>query len=390
MVSIQQNERLTRVGKGTPAGEMMRRYWWPIGISEHLRDAATFVRLLGEDLVLFRDGKGRPGVLASQCSHRRANLCLGTVEPDGLRCRYHGWKFATDGTLIEIPGEPDEKRIRSRVKQPAFPVIEQAGIIFTYLGSEPVPLLPQYDFLLAEGERRIQIGGFSRSNWLQCVENGMDPTHVTFTHGDVLTDLGAIPDRVEFEETDQGFVHKTFRPGPRKGTAFFREQHLFMPGIVVSGAGKRLIEGGDATTYGLMVRWTVPIDDEESMMVNIIFKPAECPGRLIKDMNPALFGRWEALKVEPFKEYRGDKPQPLGYRIPVSIPIQDATLLDSMGPIADRQNEFLAFGDEAIVRMRRMYLNAIDTTEQGRDPPAVFRKPGLFRVPANERMVEVA
>lgn len=388
MLSHEHNERLTRVGKGTPAGEFLRRYWWPIGISQDLGDRATFIRLLGEDLVLFRSGDGKLGVLESQCAHRRANLCLGEVEADGIRCRYHGWKYANDGTLLEVPGEANPARLMARIKQVAYPVIEQAGVIFTYLGPQPVPLLPQYDFLFAPGERRTQISGFSLSNWLQCVENGMDPTHVTFSHGDVLTDLGSIPGRVEFDETDQGYIHKTFRPGPRPGTSFYREQHLFMPGIVVSGAGKRLLLDGDITSSASLVRWTVPIDDDESMMINMTYKPAESPGRINPSPDPALFGRWEATKVEPFKEYRNSSsPKSLGYHIPVSIPAQDATLLDSMGPISDRENENLAFGDKGISGMRRMYMAAIDATLAGRDPPAVFREPCLIRVPANERMV---
>src|SRR6185312_1329823 len=137
MLTKEQNEALCRVGGGTPTGEMLRRYWWPVGIAADLRDRATFVRLLGEDLVLFRDGIGRPGLLAAHCSHRGANLCLGTVEHDGLRCRYHGWKYDADGQLLDAPGEPNAGRIAQRVRQPAYPVMEIAGMILAYLGPAP-------------------------------------------------------------------------------------------------------------------------------------------------------------------------------------------------------------------------------------------------------------
>ena len=100
----EENEILTQVGRGTPMGELLRRYWWPVGISADLKDKPTFIRLLGEDLVLFRDGKGRPGVLGALCSHRRANLCLGNVEEKGIRCRYHGWLYDTDGNVLDWRG----------------------------------------------------------------------------------------------------------------------------------------------------------------------------------------------------------------------------------------------------------------------------------------------
>ena len=385
MLSREDNAVLTRVGPGTPAGNMLRRYWWPVGIAADLKDKPTFIRVLGEDLVLFRDGN-RIGLLAARCAHRRANLCLGSVEQGGLRCRYHGWKYAPDGQLVDIPGEASADRIMKRVRQTAYPVLEHAGLLLAYLGPQPTPVLPQYDFLAAEGERIVEINGFSRSNWLQCVENGIDPTHVSFAHRDALPEFEQIPNDIRFEYTARGMVHKTYRPGPRPDTTFYREHHLVLPTISVTGAAQRLVEGGTGTP-AVSARWTVPIDDHESMMVMIVYKPADNTGRFKPKQGQAHFTRWEALQVAPYGEYRGGQPQPLGYPMPKGIPPQDASILDSMGPISDRENENLVAGDEAIVMLRRLYLKAIKQSQGNEDPAGVFREPAVVIVPAHEAIL---
>ncbi|TMA86664.1 MAG: Rieske 2Fe-2S domain-containing protein [Deltaproteobacteria bacterium] len=135
----------------------------------------TFIRVIGEDLVLFRDATGKPGVIGAYCAHRRANLCLGDIERDGVRCRYHGWLYDTSGKLVQIPGEPADSPLRKEnIRLPAYPVEELGGLIFAYFGPQPVPLVPRYNFLVGEGDVYITIQGFQNCNWLQCVENGMD------------------------------------------------------------------------------------------------------------------------------------------------------------------------------------------------------------------------
>src|SRR3954465_2427499 len=166
MTTRQENEILTRVGAGTPMGDLLRLYWWPVGISKDLKEKPTFIRLLGEDLVLFRNFDGQVGVLAALCAHRRANLCLGSVGHNGLRCRYHGWAYDLQGNIVETPGEPDDT-FKTTFKQPAYPAQELGGIIFTYLGPQPAPLLPRFDFLVGDGEREAKITGFANCNWLQ-------------------------------------------------------------------------------------------------------------------------------------------------------------------------------------------------------------------------------
>ncbi len=164
----EENEILTRTGRDTPMGEFLRRYWWPIGISAHLKLKPTFIRVFGEDLVLFRDATGKAGVIGAFCAHRRANLCLGDIERDGVRCRYHGWLYDTSGKLVQIPGEPADSPIRKQdIRLPSYPVEELGGLIFAYFGQQPAPLVPRYNFLVGEGEVYITIQGFQNCNWLQ-------------------------------------------------------------------------------------------------------------------------------------------------------------------------------------------------------------------------------
>ncbi len=386
MTTREENESLTRVGRNTPMGEFWRRYWIPIGISAELKDKPTFVRVLGEDLVLFRDGKGKAGLLGALCSHRRANLCLGTVTPEGLRCRYHGWLFDTDGTVLQTPGEPPDSTIKDSIHHPAYPVEELGSLIFAYLGPQPAPPLPRYDFLAAEGERHSKITGVANCNWLQCVENGIDPLHVSFAHSDVWTDLEGEPD-TDFEETDYGFVHKAYRPTDEPGTYNYREHHLLMPGISCGGSQQRNLEGA-AGTPPVSCRWSVPIDDTHTLIIRLVFKPADNPGRFTKD---PIAVAWKSLDIEPYKEYKqqsGEEPVTLGYTMSRVIAAQDATIIGSLGPIVDRENENSSpQTDYGILALRSMYLQEVEKVRQGEDPKGTVQdkeKNRLIVIPAYE------
>jgi 5,5'-dehydrodivanillate O-demethylase len=148
MLSQERNERLTAVGPGTPMGNLLRRYWWPVATHDMAGRVPVRRRLLGEDLVLFRDASGRLGLLAEQCPHRRASLALGCTERDGLRCGYHGWLFDTGGQCLEQPGEPADSTFADRIRATSYPVAELGGLIFAYLGPAPAPLLPRYDLFV--------------------------------------------------------------------------------------------------------------------------------------------------------------------------------------------------------------------------------------------------
>ena len=183
MLSNELNERLTRVGPGTPLGNLLRRYWFPIARTPELdAEPVLAVTLLGENLALFRSDAGALGLVAQRCPHRGASLAYGIPEDDGLRCPYHGWKFARDGQCLEQPAEPGDSTFNARIRVPAYAVQELGGLVWAYLGPEPVPLLPRWDILVRDDlDRSIGVTHLP-CNWLQIMENSMDPIHFEWLH----------------------------------------------------------------------------------------------------------------------------------------------------------------------------------------------------------------
>ena len=386
-ITKEQNEVLTQVGKGTPMGELLRRYWWPVGISADLQQRPTLIRILGEDLVLFRDGQGRAGLLEPVCSHRRANLCLGNIAKEGLRCRYHGWLYDIHGKVLHTPGEPPGSKFHETISHLSYPAQEMGGLVFAYLGPNPAPLLPRFDFIAGEGEHFANITGFANCNWLQCVENGMDPLHVSFTHQGGFSDLHDEPD-MRFETTEWGIVHKAWRLRPKEGLYNYREHHLLMPGISAGGSNTRRLEGA-AGTPPTSARWSVPVDDTHTMNVRVAYKPADNPGRYTQ--SPIDIG-WMPIPIEPYREYKVAPHQPkLGYEIPAVVSTEDAIVMDSMPKIADREREnLLPVGDNGMRQLRALYWRALETVQAGGDPPATIRdeaKNQVIAVPSYERLI---
>src|SRR6185503_17330998 len=172
MITREENEAWTRVGPGTPGGEMLRRYWWPIAFSAEIKGPEAKgrprkVKLLGEEFVLFRDGAGRVGMVEPQCAHRHAPLEYGRVEKHGLRCCYHGWVFDASGKCLETPCEDDGSTLKDRVSVKAYPTQEAAGLVFAYIGAAPAPLLPKYDLLVHASGTRYVYGNSNNCNWVQ-------------------------------------------------------------------------------------------------------------------------------------------------------------------------------------------------------------------------------
>jgi 5,5'-dehydrodivanillate O-demethylase len=385
----EESHLLNQVRAGTPMGEFLRRYWWPVGFSAHLKEKPTFIRVLAEDLVLFREQSGEPAVIGALCPHRRANLCLGTVEPAGLRCKYHGWLVGAKGDVIEVPGETDST-FKDTIEHPAYPTQELGGLIFAYFGPEPVPVLPRYDFLVGDGDVYLTIQGFQDCHWLQCVENGMDPVHPSFTHGGAWPDIANSEPELGFHETDFGLVYKAFRKTDKGDTQNYREHHLLMPGISCGGSGGRYLSGKQGGTPVSAARWSVPIDETHTILFRSRFKPADNPAKY--DGDP-FTERWKPQEplIQPFKEYRTAENPELGYDVPPLHFIEDGMVIDSIGPCADRENENLSpMVDEGIIMLRKMYLREIKRMQEGGDPKNVFRDPGkneAIRITAYERWV---
>src|SRR5580704_2198081 len=183
---MKEDEELTHVGPRTPGGEYLRRFWHPVAMSAQLKEHPVAIRILGEDLVIFRDGGGAVGLLGRHCAHRRASLEFGRIETRGLRCCYHGWHFDVDGTILETPGEPEGSDISSKICQPAYPVMEVKGLIFAYMGPpEERPEFPWFDSFDIPDHDLVPYAIHSPCNWLQESENSIDPVHSVFLHGRV-------------------------------------------------------------------------------------------------------------------------------------------------------------------------------------------------------------
>jgi len=184
MISHEQNKLLTRTGPGSSAGAVLRHYWQPAALSDELTAgrAVVPVRLMGENLILFRDGSGRLGLIDRQCPHRGADLCFGRLEDNGIRCPFHGWHFDHTGQCTEQPGEPVDSTMHERVKTTAYPVIEKNGIVFAYLGAGEPPAFADLDCFRAPDSHVFAFKGLWACNWLQALEVGIDPAHASFLH----------------------------------------------------------------------------------------------------------------------------------------------------------------------------------------------------------------
>jgi 5,5'-dehydrodivanillate O-demethylase len=356
MLSKMENELLTRVGRGSPAGEMLRRYWWPVGFSDLVgkKGQPTKVRLLGEDLVLFRDGGGRLGLLGLNCSHRGTSLEFGRVEQEGIRCCYHGWLYDTRGQCLEQPAEPAESSFRNRVQHLAYQAQEIAGIIFAYIGPDPAPLLPKYDLLLCEnGERHIG-AGHDYCNWLQRAENSVDQTHLVALHAPEYPHMALKRPVIGWERTAYGAKISMHVPGVTKP----KFSHWIFP----SHTRHTTARIGRIPDHA--IRFRVPVDDINTKTFWLRFYP---------------FGESEGAKPLVLKTVGFENDQPGVYtRVNdgwwgVASNDQDRVAQESQGLIYDRTREHLGAADEGVILLRAMIKDAIDAVSQGKDPMWTIR-----------------
>ena len=184
MIAAEENQLLTQTDRGTPCGELMRRYWQPVALSEELPagGAPLKVKILGEELALFRDDQGRPGLIGLHCAHRGTDLSYGRVEDGGLRCLYHGWLYDICGRVIDQPGEPGGGANKAAIRHPAYPCQEAGGVILAYMGPGEPPLVPNYEFLTVAPEYRTVVKVMYECNYLQGNEGNIDPVHLSFLH----------------------------------------------------------------------------------------------------------------------------------------------------------------------------------------------------------------
>jgi phthalate 4,5-dioxygenase len=385
VLSREDNERLTRVGPGTPMGELMRRYWIPAAFTHQVAEpdgAPVRVRLMGEDLVLFRDSQGQLGLIDERCPHRTASMFFGRNEQSGIRCVYHGLKFDVDGNCVDVPCVPpttDEQmgRIKRSLKTKSYPCVERGGTVWTYMGPPELrPEFPDLEWTMVPESHRFATRHIQECNWLQGLEGGFDATHLTFLHGgDNEPTRRIVASLYEVMPTDFGFVVGTGRDSG-KGTIMWNMNVMLMP-------FHKIISSIPHAAHV----WA-PIDDESTMLYSINFHPH----RPLTDDDLKREKAWRGIHTENIpgtdraiqnkaNDYLIDRAlQASGksYTGMKGLGIQDCSIQESMGPIADRTGEHLLVSDTAIVKIRRLLLQTLNDHAAGKPLPGM--KPASYRV----------
>jgi phenylpropionate dioxygenase-like ring-hydroxylating dioxygenase large terminal subunit len=354
---------LTRVGAGAPCGELMRRYWQPVCLSEDLKDLPKPVRILGEDLVAFRDGEGKAGLLFFRCSHRGTSLEYGRVEARGLRCCYHGWLYDVEGNVLEMPLEPRGNPFLKQIQHPCYPVREFGGLVFAYMGPmEKIPEFPVYDVWQKEGgqlKARMgpRVGGPVNCNWLQAEENLMDALHTFWLHtlhsGPQFPSqvYGVDPDALQYEETGMGMRFVLTRK-LEDGKWWELIWEMIMPlNVHLVYTDEPKTERVRAVTY------CVPIDDTHQLGASIRWTP--------ESEIESLSGREQlapARRKNTSYEYAQRHPD-------------DKEAVEGQGAIALHRLEHLVTSDKGVMMYRSILRRAIETALRGEDPKGILRDP---------------
>jgi nitrite reductase/ring-hydroxylating ferredoxin subunit len=361
---------LTNVTSGTPMGELLRRYWHPVCKSEDLVDLPKRIRILGEDLVAFRDGTGRAGLLFFRCSHRGVSLEYGRVEPQGLRCCYHGWLYDVNGGILDMPCEPANTTFKDRLEHPAYPVEEFGGILFAYMGPpEKQPLLPKYD-VWQQGPGTLKpyygprTGGSTNCNWLQSQENLMDVAHTLWLHtrhsiSQFPSDLYGIMPDFAYDETELGLT-ATMKRKLSDGREWTVVWEMFMPftSFIVYVDAPRSDVAGESLEKCRRVGFCVPVDDSKQINAIIEWVP--------RDAEPSR-GNTRA-QLAPGS--RKDRSYEYTQRFP-----DDKEATEGLGPVANHRLEHLASSDRGLIMLRNLLRRGLEDVAQGRDPKGLIRDP---------------
>jgi 5,5'-dehydrodivanillate O-demethylase len=368
VLTREENELLTRVGPGTPGGELLRRYWLPVSVAAELtpEQPTKFVRVLGENLVLFRDTQGRVGMLADGCSHRGASLCYGRVEERGISCAYHGWLYDTEGNILETPPERNDAIIRS-VKQRSYPVRKFVGLYWAYMGPQPAPVIPNYDvWVRTDGRRRIVVQPQLDCNWFQAMENSVDPAHLQILHQETAF-RGRVP-----VNTTRGFTDEVVRLDFEVSPIGISKQRRYVDGRLEEHPliFPNILRQGNATQI------RVPMDDKHTTIFFIRFDPLHNGTAAEPQADPPV------EYVKPYKSPAGALHPQARFRWD-EVQAQDHMAWETQGPIADRTVEHLASSDRGVVLLRKLLKDNIDKVQRGEDPLGLVRDPNHAMIDTN-------
>lgn len=414
MLSHDDNDFLCRIERGSPMSEAFKRYWLVAGLSQDFPNASSDPkrsRMLGEDYVLFRDSEGRMGCLRELCCHRGASLCLGRSEEGGLRCIFHGWKFDVDGTIIDMPNATDD-RFMKRYRQPAFPVVEKAGLIFVYLGpKEEQPPFPNWRWLDLAPEQMFVAPVIYKTNYIQAIDGGADSSHLTTLHQDALTRAHPVADNDVFKRimadaaprfdtypTEFGQFSAAFRTVTRSDGSVFEtcKTSVFAAPSTVITNGAYPDQGTFAfftpidtdRTIGYIGNydsaWTTPDEPlaaqrfmslDKETLDHLGFSPetADKPGRASRENN--WYQDREGMRAGRFT---GMAP---------FIP-EDIIVAESMGSVYDRTEENLIPADQVVVRIRRILMDMARDVKEERKPIGVRTAVDYSKIFVGEGTVE--
>jgi len=363
MLTREANLRLAQVGPGTPGGNLLRRYWYPVATEAELQQEPVLaVKLLGENLALYRSPNGELGLVAERCPHRGASMVYGIPEEGGLRCPYHGWKFSDEGTCLEQPAEPEDSTFKHRVRIPAYPVQSMGGLIWAYLGPAPAPLLPKFDLFVREDITR-EIGiTVLPCNWVQMMENSLDPVHLEYLHG-MLTNYtlkkeGKPPSavvkhhlKIGFDVWEHGISKRRLLEGqPEDSDDWTRGHPILFPNILAVG---------DESCPEFQIR--VPMDDTTTRYYWYNTHPL-APGAEVQKTSDIPI--WE----NPYQHENG--------RLVVeTVNGQDMMAFLTQGAISLREAERLGTSDKGVILFRSVMFEQMEKVARGEDPLGVIRDP---------------
>lgn len=374
MLSVEDNDLITRTDNGAPLGQLMRRYWLPTLLSEEIPEPDSppvQVRILGEELIAFRDTDGRIGLIGEHCSHRGTSLLYGRSEEHGLRCIYHGWKYDVDGNILDTPAEPADSVFKAKLRHPAYPCVEAAGIVWAYLGPpEKQPLFPNYEFVNVPAEHTYVAKSLLECNYLQGLEGECDSAHLTYLHrqidpeGTRQQELVLTPPVYDLEETDFGARLLAFRY-PRPGETYLRVSSFVLPVSVWVP-----VRNKENHMY-------VPVDDRHAWRYDLGWtdrplEPNEIPRRsqIQPDFTRIRNQRNHYLQdreIQRTKTFTGIE----------DFLNHDACATETMGSIFDRTREHLGVSDKGVIKVRQRILDTVRAFQRGEEPAHIITDPEL-------------
>jgi phenylpropionate dioxygenase-like ring-hydroxylating dioxygenase large terminal subunit len=408
MLTAEDNELLARIGPGAMMGDVFRQYWLPLLLSSELPDpdgSPLRVRVLGEDLVAFRDSSGQVGLLAANCAHRGASLFFGRNEECGLRCVYHGWKYDVTGACVDMPNEPPESNFKEKVHQRAYPCSERNGLIWTYMGplADP-PHLPALEWNMVPADQRYMSKRYEECNWAQALEGGIDSSHSSFLHSSLKLDdydedyhrgiqvkTADKHPRFEVVDTDYGELVAARRTADEEHYYWRITQFLMPAYTMLPPYGSQPMSShfwlpiDDYTTMAWTITWhpTRPLNEDEldrmakgwGLHVGLDMLQPGDPAKPGSEWKPIACAEndylidWEKQKKEVFSGLPW-------------IAMQDQALQESMGPVYDRTNEHLGVADTGIIQVRRRWLQAAKLLRHRGVTPPGAANPESYQVRA--------